>query len=424
MVYSLRPETILATDPAYTWDVFIAHAGKDASTAEQLYDMLHQKCRVFLDSRCLELGDNWDLKLPAAQEASFLTVVLISSNTEKAYYQREEIAAAIDLARDDEDKYRVIPIYLDQQGSKSKKVHYGLRLKHGLTVSEDLSLAQCADRLLDTLNRLKPGKATGSAGAAVAFPQHDQRGILHQPPANWSSPVLHNPWRYKVAAFDFDGTLLRGKDFEFSWEAVWKGLGFSTNIQKQLKREYRKKSEADPSRSARVAAYQAWCEKACDHFKSRGLTRNQLKEFAQPLELTKNCREALAELRAKGLAVAIISGGINTFLEDTFPDFRDFVDFAFINELLFADTGKLTGVRASSYDFYGKPEALDVVCERVGCNTDETMFVGDHFNDEAIMLKVDKAIAYPPRDVVAKNAAQIPIDEDNLLAILPYILVN
>lgn len=428
MVYSLRPEIILATDSAYTWDVFIAHAGKDTPTAEQLYDMLYQKCRVFLDSRCLELGDNWDLKLPAAQEASFLTVVLISSNTEKAYYQREEIAAAIDLARHDEEKYRVIPIYLDQQDSKSKKVPYGLRLKHGLTVSEDLSLAQCADRLLDTLQRLGPGGPAGAndsaKSAAPAAPKHDQRGILHQPPAGWSSPVLHNPWRYKVAAFDFDGTLLRGKDFEFSWEAVWKGLGFSTNIQKQLKREYRKKSEADPSRAARVAAYQGWCEKACEHFKSRGLTRKQLKEFAQPLELTKNCREALTELRAKGLAIAIISGGINTFLEDTFPDFRDLVDFAFINELLFSESGALTGVRASSYDFYGKPEALDVVCERVGCNSDETMFVGDHFNDEAIMLKVDKAIAYPPRDVVAKNAAQIPIDEDNLLAILPHILVS
>ena len=102
----------------------------------------------------------------------------------------------------------------------------------------------------------------------------------------------------------------------------------------------------------------------------------------------------------------------------------DFVDFAFINELLFSETGALTGVRASSYDFHGKPEALDVICERVGCNTDETLFIGDHFNDEAIMLKVDKAIAYPPRDVVAKNAAQIPIEEDNLLAILPHVLVT
>ena len=306
-----------------------------------------------------------------------------------------------------------------------KKVPYGLRLKHGLEVSDTFSLSQCATRLLETLQQLSGGPAgqQSQAGATLGTPQHDQRGILQQPPADWKSPVLRNQLRYKLAAFDFDGTLLRGKDFDFSWEAVWKSLGFAADIQKRLKRAYRREIDADPSRAARVAAYQAWCEKACDHFKRRGLTRSQLKEIAQPFSLTQNCREAMAELRAKGLAIAIISGGINTFLEDAFPDFRDYVDFTFINELVFSDAGALTGVRATAYDFQGKAEALDVVCERVGCNADETLFIGDHFNDEAIMLKVDKAIAYPPNDLVANNSAQVSITDDNLLAILPHVLV-
>ena len=105
----------MATDSAYAWDVFIAHAGPDKATAEQLYDLLGQDCRVFLDSRCLELGDDWDDKLAAAQGESFLTAVLISANTAKAYYQREEIAAAISLAREEEGKHRVVPVCLNQQ---------------------------------------------------------------------------------------------------------------------------------------------------------------------------------------------------------------------------------------------------------------------------------------------------------------------
>ena len=169
-------------------------------------------------------------------------------------------AAAIDLARHDEEKCRVIPIYLDQQDFNSKKVPYGLRLKHGVTVSEELSLAQCADRLLDPLQRLGPGgpaEANDSAkSTAPAAPKHDQRGIHLQPKPDRTSPVRRNPWRY------------------------------------------------------------------------------------------------------------------------------------------------------------------------VGCNTDETLFIGDHFNDEAVILNVDKAIAYPPCDVVAKYAAKISIEEDNLLAILPHDLVT
>ena len=148
----------MATDSAYAWDVFIAHAGPDKATAEQLYDLLGQDCRVFLDSRCLELGDDWDDKLAAAQGESFLTAVLISANTAKAYYQREEIAAAISLAREEEGKHRVVPVCLNQQDPLSnKKIPYGLRLKHGLEVSETLSLAQCAQRLLETLKRLGTG---------------------------------------------------------------------------------------------------------------------------------------------------------------------------------------------------------------------------------------------------------------------------
>src|SRR2546421_288407 len=71
------------------WDFFLAHAGRDAAVAEALYEELHTKARTYLDKRSLWLGDDWDRHLPDAQRASRITVVLISKNTEKAYYQRE-----------------------------------------------------------------------------------------------------------------------------------------------------------------------------------------------------------------------------------------------------------------------------------------------------------------------------------------------
>lgn len=170
--------------------------------------------------------------------------------------------------------------------------------------------------------------------------------------------------------------------------------------------------------------YQDWCDSACDQFKSRGLTRDTLKKLCEPLGLTRNCREALAKLRAQGVVIAIISGGINTFLEDKFPDYREYVDFVFSNELVFSASGALDGVRATPFDFEGKAEALDIVCERVGCTAAEVVFVGDHFNDEAIMLKVDKAIAYPPKDPAVKGVSHASIVEDDLMAVVPHVLVE
>jgi phosphoserine phosphatase len=419
-----RGKSMTTPGSADKWDIFIAHAGDDKGLAEQLYDLLAGKCRVFLDSRCLDLGDEWDLKLAAAQSASFITLVLISSNTEKAYYEREEIAAAIALARESEEQHRVVPLYLDDQARQFAVVPYGLRIRHGLQLSQNLTLAQCAEQLSSLVRRLGGDSARTGEDSIVISPDYDERGFFHHPLPSWFSPVRTNQWRYKLVAFDLDGTLLRGQDFVFSWERVWTGLGFSKTIQRELKREYLQRSAADGSRSSRIGAYQQWCERACDHFKSRGLTRSQVKEFCAPLSLTQNCLEALGELRKKGIVIAIISGGIQTFLEDRFPDFRDCVDFVLINELVFSDAGSLVGVRPTSYDFQGKAEALGLLCKLVGCNLDETVFVGDRFNDEAIMLQASLAIAYPCRDETTSTASKLTISEDDLNALLPHVLIT
>jgi len=138
----------------YDWDFFIAHAGPDTRTAERLYGHLDPNSRVFLDSRNLVLGDDWDRVLSQAQQKSLVTVVLISSKTEAAYYQREEIAAAIALARENAENHRVVPVFLNEEAKGNKSVPYGLRLKHGLTVSDKLSLKAVAEKLLGLLSQL------------------------------------------------------------------------------------------------------------------------------------------------------------------------------------------------------------------------------------------------------------------------------
>ena len=131
----------------FKWDFFIAHAGADKAHAEKLYSYLCKNARVFLDSKNLKLGDDWDIELPKHQKKSYVTVILVSSKTEKAYYQREEIAAAISLAREDSQNYRAIPVYLDSEAEKN--MPYGLRIKHGVTISDNCTLKDIAIRLLD-----------------------------------------------------------------------------------------------------------------------------------------------------------------------------------------------------------------------------------------------------------------------------------
>ena len=137
-----------------SYDFFLAHAGPDTVWAERLYDLLRAEARVFLDSKSLLLGDDWDRALPEAQRSSRVTVVLVSANTGTAFYQREEIAAAIDMARADTTRHRVVPVYLD---TSRESIPYGLRLKRGLDVSETFPLEQAAERLLDLHRTLVAG---------------------------------------------------------------------------------------------------------------------------------------------------------------------------------------------------------------------------------------------------------------------------
>ncbi|HET8670644.1 MAG TPA: TIR domain-containing protein [Candidatus Saccharimonadales bacterium] len=146
-------QSVVMTDTTHRWDFFLAHASPDIAAAEALYDHLAPAARVFLDSKCLKLGDDWDVELATAQRTSKVTVVLVSRCTQDAYYEREEIASAISLARRDKTNHRVVPLVL-KDGKNDVAMPYGLSIKHGLQVSELSELRGAAEKLLKLLTEL------------------------------------------------------------------------------------------------------------------------------------------------------------------------------------------------------------------------------------------------------------------------------
>jgi hypothetical protein len=140
-----------APAPPILWDVFIAHGTPDVKMAEDLYAELTGKCRVFLATRCVRLGDDWDLVIPDAQRRAYMTVVLIGASADSAYYLRSEIAAAIGMARVDDQRYRVVPIYLQGSAGREAAQPYGLNLKQGLEITGAGDWPGAASQILETL---------------------------------------------------------------------------------------------------------------------------------------------------------------------------------------------------------------------------------------------------------------------------------
>jgi len=149
----LQPSGKAKAEGPHVWDIFLAHAGGDAAPAKQLYDLLFAGCKVFLDSESLKLGDDWDTVLARAQRQALVTVVLVSARTDQAYYQREEIAVAIQMARKDKERHRVVPVFLDDPVPDD--VPYGLRLKHGVHISPRCTIEDVAKQLIRLIGQLK-----------------------------------------------------------------------------------------------------------------------------------------------------------------------------------------------------------------------------------------------------------------------------
>ncbi|HEX8370191.1 MAG TPA: toll/interleukin-1 receptor domain-containing protein [Pyrinomonadaceae bacterium] len=141
--------------PAYEWDIFLAHPGMDLDAAKNLFSKLNPPAKVFLDDECLLPGDMWDLELSKAQRSSLISVILVTPNTEAAYYEREEIAAAIQMARSDPRTHRIVPVYLNSNQIPKNRIPYGLTLRHSLYVPETGDFTETVNKLLKTLDAMK-----------------------------------------------------------------------------------------------------------------------------------------------------------------------------------------------------------------------------------------------------------------------------
>src|ERR1043165_5952565 len=96
-----------------SWDCFIAYPAPQRAVAEQLAGHLAPRVRVFFDRHALRPGDDWPRAIAAAIDASLVTVVIVSPETERAFYEQEEIARSVQRARETGADHRVVPIFVD-----------------------------------------------------------------------------------------------------------------------------------------------------------------------------------------------------------------------------------------------------------------------------------------------------------------------
>lgn len=279
-----------------------------------------------------------------------------------------------------------------------------LRLTNGWSQEEAAFRCDASDKkqyhLWETGKTTRP-RMTSLEHIAKAFGLHSNEELILQPnmqatpelaifynahfhqkdPAPISPrPISQNP--YKLICFSMDSTLV--PSIPLIWKEIWETVGDDEQQRKYALRMFHQKKMTYEEVSI-------WC---CQILKEKGLTKSIIQNIAKKAAFPPNLIKGLKELKKQGYILAIISGTPNTFLETYLPDYNDYFDYVFMNQLNFDNNGKLKSIVPTPFASHTKPDGIRYICNKEGLDANSVVYVGSTFWDQFVYNSVGLSLAY------------------------------
>lgn len=215
--------------------------------------------------------------------------------------------------------------------------------------------------------------------------------------------------KYKLVAFDLDGTLADGTD------SVWATLHEFFGIANHPRRlELREKFWAGKIK------YRRWAVEDLKLLKEHGANKESIMKAIAHIRLMKGARETLERLKSDGYKLAIVSGSFQIVLEKVMPDYKRFFDHVYISRIFFNRNGSIRKIDAR-HDFKNKSHSLLDICRKEGIRPREAMFIGDHDNDVEIAKAAGFSIAFNSKSEKLNAVCDAVIRKKDLTEILKYL---
>lgn len=218
--------------------------------------------------------------------------------------------------------------------------------------------------------------------------------------------------KYKLVAFDVDGTLL--DNLWHAWQVFHDHFQVDPDKRKQAQEAFKKGD----------ITYLEWAEHDVLLWKRKGVTKKDFDDAITKsgVKLVEGARETLHELKRRGVKLAIISGSLNVMVEHFIPDFEEVFDDVFFSWLEFDKDGKLVGVKATEYDQKHKATALKIVAEREGIPLEECVFIGDFANDVHALQEAGLGIGFCPNHEKVREVADVIVEKKDMREVLQHII--
>ncbi len=205
----------------------------------------------------------------------------------------------------------------------------------------------------------------------------------------------------KLAAFDFDSTLMDGETLEF----LAREIGIEQEVKEITDSAMRGEIDFFESLQKRVALL-------------KGLNVEVVDRVCSNLPMMNGAFETVNELKKQGYRVICFSGG---FKNATIPFAQKVGLDAEFSNILHSKDGVLTGLVGGGMLFNdSKGEMLKRIQSVTGITAENTIAVGDGANDLSMFKYAGKKVAFCAKPVLKKEA-DIIIDYKDLTFILDNI---
>lgn len=212
--------------------------------------------------------------------------------------------------------------------------------------------------------------------------------------------------RFRLVVFDLDGTLV---ECVSSWVYVHSSFGVSNE---HSLREYQQGLIDDDEFMRRDIALWKEC--------MPGVKIEDIERILGDVQITKGARELFSLLRDAGSQTAIISGGLMPLAQRVAGELG--IDHVMANDLAVRPDGTLIGYGILEVELHRKGIPMRRLMRRLDIRKEECAAVGNSYIDVPMLEMAGLGLAFCPLDSEVRAAAEIVVEERDLMLLAPLLI--